>query len=463
MADIESQHKKKRREYSHTPINMGRWEMAIDEISVAKTLLPGQNVACDSCKLRRIKCDLADLLSSHDPSSSTSNTTPSLSDLVRANPSVECTNCRNKELKCTTNQILNPTKPNKGGKRIEEARKIYGEGEGGIDGQSEQEAEQSQAAGRVEDIAVDDAGDWELPDITASLGDGPQLTGTFPSDLSSSTLQPQLPGEHSTNQSRVQWDELLATPTHSIAQYLQDRGWDANVQGPVQLSMWSDQVRNGSQAPSPGERNDSNYPNTQIASLWDHLTANRSNPEILAVPDQPGRFWSSDPSQISLDGHSSEVSRAPNMDRNFKFGPGMTSFIERNDNKSQLSYFPPHHTTRSAHFARTSVPLAQTSTTVSPLDGVTPTINYVQGRKRLRGDDSSVSPLTNEDTWKFWADPQQAICRWGRREVVQERMADRVLGYELSKHLVKTFFHCVHPSFPVRHSQGSCRTKLIIM
>jgi hypothetical protein len=41
------------------------------------------------------------------------------------------------------------------------------------------------------------------------------------------------------------------------------------------------------------------------------------------------------------------------------------------------------------------------------------------------------------------------MVRWGRRERVQERLADRALGQELSKHLVKTFFHCVHPSFPV--------------
>jgi hypothetical protein len=85
---------------------------------------PGQNVACDSCKLRRIKCDLLNLLI---PSESTSSQPP-LHVLVQQNPDVDCTNCKNKGLKCTTDGIVNPTRPNKGGKRIDEARQKFGKG-----------------------------------------------------------------------------------------------------------------------------------------------------------------------------------------------------------------------------------------------------------------------------------------------------------------------------------------------
>lgn len=46
--------------------------------------------------------------------------------LVRENPDVSCTNCVSKGIRCTTNQIVNPAKPNKGGKRIEEAKKMFG-------------------------------------------------------------------------------------------------------------------------------------------------------------------------------------------------------------------------------------------------------------------------------------------------------------------------------------------------
>ncbi|BEI81132.1 hypothetical protein CcaverHIS002_0202920 [Cutaneotrichosporon cavernicola] len=81
-----------------------------------------QNVACDSCRLRRVKCDMLALLT---PADST-RVMPPLPVLVRQNPDVSCSNCISKGIRCTTNQIVNPSKPNKGGKRIEEAKKMYG-------------------------------------------------------------------------------------------------------------------------------------------------------------------------------------------------------------------------------------------------------------------------------------------------------------------------------------------------
>jgi hypothetical protein len=46
--------------------------------------------------------------------------------IVRRYPGQICTQCRNKGLQCTTEGILNPLKPNKGGKRIDEARQRFG-------------------------------------------------------------------------------------------------------------------------------------------------------------------------------------------------------------------------------------------------------------------------------------------------------------------------------------------------
>ncbi|KAL7419255.1 hypothetical protein Q5752_006092 [Cryptotrichosporon argae] len=87
-----------------------------------------QNVACDSCKLRRIKCDLLGLLTAQSSSSSSTGAQPPLHVLAAQHPDIQCSNCISKGLRCTTQQITNPSRPNKGGKRIQEARMIFGDG-----------------------------------------------------------------------------------------------------------------------------------------------------------------------------------------------------------------------------------------------------------------------------------------------------------------------------------------------
>jgi hypothetical protein len=78
----------------------------------------------------------------------------------------------------------------------------------------------------------------------------------------------------------------------------------------------------------------------------------------------------------------------------------------------------------------------------------------VAGRKRSRLDSDAASEYSDssgsaDNPWRLFAEPS-AVMHWGRREVVQESLADRALGLELSKHLVKVFFQAVHLSFPVR-------------
>ncbi len=85
---------------------------------------PGQNVACDPCKLRRLKCHLLALLTSTHPDSNVE--APSPHTLARNNPTVHCLSWGKKALRCTKEGIINPGRPNKGGRSIEEARRVFG-------------------------------------------------------------------------------------------------------------------------------------------------------------------------------------------------------------------------------------------------------------------------------------------------------------------------------------------------
>lgn len=58
--------------------------------------------------------------------------------------------------------------------------------------------------------------------------------------------------------------------------------------------------------------------------------------------------------------------------------------------------------------------------------------------------------VRRKDPWQLYAKEEDSrIVRWGKKEAVQEKLADRALGIELSRHLVKTFFQAVHFSYPV--------------
>ena len=60
----------------------------------------------------------------------------------------------------------------------------------------------------------------------------------------------------------------------------------------------------------------------------------------------------------------------------------------------------------------------------------------------------SYSPSAHHpDDWHVFAE-ESTMVRWGRKEQVQEELADRALGIQLSRHLIKVFFQAVHVSLP---------------
>jgi hypothetical protein len=100
-----------------------------------------------------------------------------------------------------------------------------------------------------------------------------------------------------------------------------------------------------------------------------------------------------------------------------------------------------------------------------PCDGISDPQSL--GRRKRRNDSyapsevsDSTSVVSVEDPWRLYAE-RGTLVRWGRREEVQECLADRSLGIELSKHLVKVFFQAPHLSFPVNGSPVASWSVLI--
>ncbi|ORX33491.1 hypothetical protein BD324DRAFT_658310 [Kockovaella imperatae] len=93
-----------------------------------------QNVVCDSCKLRRIKCDLLALAERLTGSSSLE--TP-LHVTVEQIPRLSCSNCRGKNLRCTKTAIIASANTATGGRSILEARQRFGDATGSVSGPGE--------------------------------------------------------------------------------------------------------------------------------------------------------------------------------------------------------------------------------------------------------------------------------------------------------------------------------------
>ena len=87
-----------------------------------------------------------------------------------------------------------------------------------------------------------------------------------------------------------------------------------------------------------------------------------------------------------------------------------------------------------------------------------------QNGKRQRSYDSAGSSPSSSvleklspwerDPWHIWQAKDEDGSRtiaWSRKEQVQESLADKALGIELSRHLITVYFQAVHFSLPVRH------------
>ena len=323
-------------------------------------------MACDSCKLRRIKCDLFNLLVPADTPSSSNP--PPLHALVQANPGVSCTNCRKKDLRCTTNSIINPSKPNKGGRRISQARKLFG-------GDESEE---------------DD--DWP----GESSGETPFGTKNteFPGGSTSSVARddPRLIAR------------LVAAPP---GQTLPDTETEAQ-------NIWIRMTENHNWEPS-GD------PSLIPKALVDQSIGGDDVLDLHAIGDE----------RAGLDARR-DLQTLPIVSNTFQAHvTGLRSQLDGYSSKGTVN-FP-----------------NKTWAEYRP----TPMKEEVVNIKRKR-QDSPVEPMLPlivshpQDPYRLWAEEKRVVL-WGRTEEVQERLADRALGLELSRHLIKTFFHSVYLGYPV--------------
>ncbi|WVQ82735.1 hypothetical protein IAT38_004867 [Cryptococcus sp. DSM 104549] len=552
-----------------------------------------QNVACDSCKLRRIKCDLLELLTALPSAESSATPRPSstgtgsaggdgsagsgeagnpapaaevpLAQLVQQNPDVSCTNCVNKELKCTTNQIVNPVRPKKGGRRIDEAKKLYGGGEGESDngpgqvGQAGQLGQGGVGAGEgVQEMAQTGIQGTAGTGSGAEFGHG-NLAGSMAMDWDAFNFlqqprpaqQPptflQQPGQPLTNPNDIpDFSAFLTDPTPGDS----SMGWfdPMLLQGATPLLQQPHPQASRHSVPPPGGSYDSN--SLDIPTLFGNVgspsSPQRTSPQPPNAPPTfsdaprppsstsrdnptPGIFLSgthpdatSLPPTFAYSGDPIVPSPSSNPATNaaasiwwaFANNPheamahvqrtGMTptatppagragmlgefqeEFAEKyrdaglegsgwaggdaqEEGASRGEYHDLPGVWRPANplYQQPPGPSSRAGSPYPPSSASPLFASSSNSRKRAR--QSSPSPsaysssggpsgpggggkvvVTRSDPWGLWAPDEhdERMVRWGRREEVQERLADRALGLELSRHLVKVYLEAVHLSYP---------------
>ena len=366
-------------------------------------------------------------------------------------------------MRCTMEQILNPTRPNKGGKRIEEARKRYGPSEVGS----------SQA--QLEIQGGIDAG---------SIGqDGDNATGgMFGIDWA------QMGGSALPPMSEEEFGDLLSAglsvPTSNPYDPVTDPPWDANAtatfealfsqansvqpdltqalrdDNSVQLDSFPELLEcNGSHfstasVPSTGGEESfageatPDISHQEAARIWLHLHGQSASPAGVppAQPQHTGPRFMTD-HHSGLEDHLPKSRASPMINPDVEFDATRTAFVSRSAN--ELTTSTPRSVATPGSASTSGLTRQSTPISIYFQAGEPASNGLVPGRKRMRGE---ISPSPQgEDPWKIWEedDGMSRIVKWGRRETVQQQLADRALGTELSKHLVQSFFHCVHPSFPV--------------
>ncbi|WWD09590.1 hypothetical protein V865_007718 [Kwoniella europaea PYCC6329] len=375
-----------------------------------------QNVACSCCKLRRIKCDLSDLLNAL-PSSST-QPPPPLSVLVEQHPEVGCTNCKRKGLKCDTQGIREPTRPNKGGKRIEEAKRKFGE---------EQQKRQDEQ-------------------VRNNMGLEPNAT-EIPFDLmeflNNQPINPPLNPFQATFLS--QDVQTSVNPLETASGPLPDQTINS-LFDPTDLQTFNINPDPSPSNPSPLIKTPgpSSSSSQQAASIWQQFANNRK--EAMYLVRTTGLTPGADGVQISeedddlMGGLQSRLSAY------------MTEMQAPSPSSTSTTY--------------QGISRLSSSTTPLAVPGNILGINYntytnhnddyLSGdtRKRSRSpydldSQSRKMLLVSSNPWRLYSESGSGqMITWGRREAVSEQLADRALGMALSNHLVKVFFQAVHLSYP---------------
>jgi hypothetical protein len=386
--------------------------------------------------------------------------------IVRRYPGQICTQCRNKGLQCSTEGILNPLKPNKGGKRIDEARQRFG---GGIAADSLNDVtmgrdlppmvneEPAQMGRNGEEMDwMSGAGYDGLLDQLGIQQSGIGVIGPstmVPADTSfvmnqgsnSLSFQPPIPtiGNFADDPSDTLFRSLL-------------ENMDNFPSGDIPLNGHSTVY------PTPSGRA---TPETQRQALevWERLSAN--TPQTIANRSLRKSTSISRAESVDLDAHTPH----PNT-----LVPALGRLdIETN---TFLPVVPlDSHQPRAASGAKAAEAYRTHSGRAETMvryggDGADHSLVGQNGKRPRSYDSAGSSPSSSvlerlqpweRDPWHIWQAKDENgshTVAWSRKEQVQESLADKALGIELSRHLITVYFQAVHFSLPVRHIDLNTRS-----
>jgi hypothetical protein len=380
--------------------------------------------------------------------------------IVRRYPGQICTQCRNKGLQCSTEGILNPLKPNKGGKRIDEARQRFG-GDTTVDNSSLNDVpmgmdvppmvneEPAQMGRNGEEMDwMSGAGYDGLLDQLGIQQPGIGVIGpstmlpvdtSFATNQESNSLSFQPPISTSGSFADDPSDTLFPSLLENM---------DNFPSGDIPLNGHSTVY------PAPPARV---TPETQRQALevWERLSAN--TPQTIANRSLRKSTSTSRAESVDLDAHT------PHPD---VLVPALGRLdIETN---TFLPIVPlDSHQPRAASGAKVGeaygTHAGRAEMVRHGMDGASHSSVSPNG-KRLRSYDSAGSSPNSSvlerlqpwerDPWHIWQardDNGSHTVAWSRKEQVQESLADKALGIELSRHLITVYFQAVHFSLPVRH------------
>ena len=302
-----------------------------------------------------------------------------------------CTPCRNKRIPCTTESIRNPVKPKKGGKRITLARQLFGK-DADAEGSSE---------------------DWD----TSEHGAGPSRTSDpqFPASVGEMSIFPHQAFETQSTSSQQMdlksgYGKPSASPTPTPYDGVEFEGYQDEQDA---FRIWRDASAN-------------------------LVTVTAKAPPLPILPSPAKEDFG------VAHGGTEQVTVDIEPTMNWIKGRPLYSTSIGGRADKVLPYFGTVGTIRPAGTGWTGVTGAR-----GQLENPISSEAGPSSRKRRMGDDGRVAFLAGErDQWHMWSDTNE-IFSWGRREQVQEKLADRALGQALSRHLVTVYFNVVHLAFPV--------------
>lgn len=196
----------------------------------------------------------------------------------------------------------------------------------------------------------------------------------------------------------------------------------------------------------------------QAVELWDKLSVN--TPQTIANRSLRPPAPSSQDEAVDLDGHTLHPNTLiPGLGRLDIETNTFLPVVPLDSNRPKAASGARPGEAYGTHSGRPEVMVRS--------DGIHGGIPTGQKGKRQRTYDSagsSPSPSTFErlqpwerDPWHIWQAKDENgshTVAWSRKEQVQESLADKALGIELSRHLITVYFQAVHFSLPVRLFQS---------